>query len=422
MLDSIDSISFPREEDVLRAIFSQISAEVRKTGVVLDEDTGSFYVSRRFSWKSTFKEFFDAYHKICERKQVPPIFQNSKLTTALKVPFASAETVKLYHDEVVKRLLQFQEKRIPPFNKLPENPSAEHLAKAKALALGDKDVCQFLDLVILIDYNLREYSSQLSSLSKAYDDRVEAFMMALKDKKHEKKARQLFDKSASSLISILTPYINKLKRVGVIPSSWKYQLGLIPLTDRAKSRLGSTIVPISNIEYFWEKCILPTKKATDADWHKRLRERAKYHRKDGRRLGSAKIELSRPSQWYRFDKWVSGIGDWFGYRMHDVSEWMMINWIWFLAAYLVIAFIAAWYCEGFFPAFLGVIVLFLIIRVLSFLLEFIVAIVAFIIKYLTCVPFFIFRCIFYRGWTLLLAVIGIIGFVTYKILQANVII
>lgn len=91
---SIESTALPHDDSILRAIFSQITAEIRKKGVVLNEEDGSFYVSRRFGWKkSTIKEFFDAYHKICERKQVPPISQEGKLTSALKVPFASIDTI-----------------------------------------------------------------------------------------------------------------------------------------------------------------------------------------------------------------------------------------------------------------------------------------------------------------------------------------
>ena len=90
---SIESTALPHEDSILRAIFAQITAEIRKKGVVLNEEDGSFYVSRRFGWKSTIKEFFDAYHKICERKQVPPIYQEGILTSALKVPFASIDTI-----------------------------------------------------------------------------------------------------------------------------------------------------------------------------------------------------------------------------------------------------------------------------------------------------------------------------------------
>ena len=100
VLESIESTALPREDAVLRAIFSQITAEIRKKGLVLNEEDGSFYVSKRFSWKSTVKEFFDAYHKICVRKQVHPIYQESKLTTALKVPYASIDTINLFHGGV----------------------------------------------------------------------------------------------------------------------------------------------------------------------------------------------------------------------------------------------------------------------------------------------------------------------------------
>ena len=151
MIDQIESTALPREDAVLRAIFSQITAEIRKKGLVLNEEDGSFYCSKRFSWKTTVKEFFDAYHKICERKQVQPIYQESKLTTALKVPYASIDTVNLFHGGAVKRLMQFKYSRIPPFSKLPDNPSKDDLVGIRKQAAGDKDICRFLDLVLVID-------------------------------------------------------------------------------------------------------------------------------------------------------------------------------------------------------------------------------------------------------------------------------
>jgi len=63
LITPIDSTALPREDVVLRAIFSQITAEICKIGLVLNEEDDSFG-SKRFSWRSTVNGFFDTYHKI----------------------------------------------------------------------------------------------------------------------------------------------------------------------------------------------------------------------------------------------------------------------------------------------------------------------------------------------------------------------
>lgn len=436
-LKSIESTALPREDAVLRAIFSQITAEIRKKGLVLNEEDGSFYCSKRFSWKSTVKEFFDAYHKICERKQVHPIYQESKLTTALKVPYASIDTINLFHGGVVKRLMQFKESRVPPFSKLPNNPSTDDLTAIRKQSSGDKDICRFIDLVLVIDEELREYVSQLDQLAAAYMLRVSAYSMAVRGAGKEDAIKKKYDDSKRTIERILAPYISKLKRIGAIPSSWQYSFKSLPLTDEGKGYLAIMAKLPGSMSY-WDNDILPLKSIIEADVKKRNKEREKAEKEAAkrrkreereRRKKAGKVrrpshgfELSRPSLWYRFDKWVSGVGDWFGDKMHDVSDWMMQAWIWFLAAYVIIGLIVVWVNEGFFAALLGGIVIFFIVGVLASILEFIVALITLIVKYITCIPFFILRCIFYRGWTLVLSLLCGCGYLTYLILKAKFII
>lgn len=361
--EPIESTALPREDTVLRAIFSQITAEIRKKGLVLNEEDGSFYVSKRFSWKSTVKEFFDAYHKICERKQVHPIYQESKLTTALKVPYAGIDTINLFHAGAVKRLMQFKEKRVPPFSKLPNNPSTDDLINIRKIATGDKDICRFLDMVLVIDEELREYVSQLDQLAAAYMLRISAYSMAVRGAGEEAAVKKKYNDSKRTIERILAPYIGKLKRIGAIPSSWQYSFKSLPLTDEGKGYLAIMAKLPGSMSY-WDNDILPLKSLIDADVKKRNKEREKAEKEAAkrrkreereRRKKAGKVrrpshgfELSRPSLWYRFDKWVSGVGDWFGDKMDDVSDWMMQAWIWYLAAYVIIGLIVVWVNEGFF--------------------------------------------------------------------------
>lgn len=433
----IESSALPREDAVLRAIFSQITAEIRKKGLVLNEEDGSFYVSKRFSWKSTVKEFFDAYHKICERKQVHPIYQESKLTTALKVPYASIDTINLFHEGAIKRLMQFKDQRVPPFSKLPNNPSTADLVAIKKQASNDKDICRFIELVLVIDEELREYVSQLDKLAAAYMLRISAYSMAIRGTGEEDAIKKKYNDSKRTIERILAPYVSKLKRIGAIQSSWQYSFKSLPLTDEGKGYLAIMAKLPGSMSY-WDNDILPLKSLIEADVKKRNKEREKAEKEDvkrrkreerKRRKKAGKVhrpsrgfELSRPPLWYRFDKWVSGVGDWFRDKMDDVSNWMMQAWIWFLAAYVIIVLIAVWVNEGFFTALLGGIVIFFIIGVLASIIEFIFALITLIVKFITCLPFFILRCIFYRGWTLVLSLLCGCGYLTYLILKAKFII
>lgn len=435
---NIESTALPREDSVLRAIFSQITAEIRKKGLVLNEEDGSFYCSKRFSWKSTIKEFFDAYHKICERKQVAPIYQESKLTTALKVPYASIETINLFHGGVAKRLMQFKERRVPPFSKLPDNPSTDDLISIKKQTASDKDICRFIDMVLIIDAELREYVSQLDQLAAAYMLRISAYSMAIRGAGKEDSIRKKYDDSKRTIERILSPYISKLKRIGAIPASWQYSFKALPLTDIGKGYLAA-MAKLSGSMSYWDNDILPLKSLIEADYKKRRKELDKAEKEAAKRReheereriekvrkasrhSSRGLELSRPSLWHRFDKWVTGIGDWFAYKMDDITDWMMHAWIWFLAAYVIIGVIVVWVTEGFFSALLAVILLLALLGILSAVVETIVAIIALVVKYITYVPLFILRCVFYRGWTFLLTMLAIAGFVAFRILQVQMLI
>ena len=433
---SIESTALPHEDSILRAIFSQITAEIRKKGMVLNEEDGSFYVSKRFGWKSTIKEFFDAYHKICERKQVTPIYQEGKLTSALKVPYASIDTINLLHGGAAKRVLQFKERRIPPFSKLLGSPTNEDLLRIRKLAVDDKDICRFIDAVLLIDEELRTYVDQLDELVAAYMLRISAYSMAFRGIGKEEAVKKKYDDSKNTIERILAPYINKLKRIGAIPTSWKYSFKALPLTDECKGHLA-IMYKVSGSASYWDNDILPLKSLIEADKKKRNKEHEKAEKEAAKRRKreewelrkkarivrpSHGFELSRPSLWYRFDKWVSRVGDWFANIMHGISDWMMQAWIWFLAAYVIIGLIVVWVNEGFFSALLGGLVLFFIIGVLASILEFIVALITLIVKYVTCVPFFVLRCIFYRGWTFVLFLLGGCGYLTYLILKVKFII
>ena len=428
--EPIESTALPREDTVLRAIFSQITAEIRKKGVVLNEEDGSFYVSKRFSWKSTVKEFFDAYHKICERKQVHPIYQESKLTTALKVPYAGIDTINLFHAGAVKRLMQFKEKRVPPFSKLPNNPSTDDLINIRKIAAGDKDICRFLDMVLVIDEELREYVSQLDQLAAAYMLRISAYSMAVRGAGEEAAVKKKYNDSKRTIERILAPYISKLKRIGALPSSWQYSFKSLPLTDEGRGYLAIMAKLPGSMSY-WDNDILPLKSLIEADAKKRDKERKKAEkeaekrrkreererRKKAGKVGrpSHGFELSRPSFWYRYDKWVSRIGDRIAYRIEDITTWLMTATIWVAIIWAVVAVIAIWVYEGLFVAIIVVI----IGAALFGILEGMAGLLAAVVKYVSYVPLYLLRILFYRGWTLLLAVLGGCGYLMYLLLTAK---
>ena len=237
--------------------------------------------------------------------------------------------------------------------------------------------------------------------------------MAVRGIGEDAAVKKKYDDSKRTIKRILAPYIGKLKRIGAIRSSWQYSFKYLPLTDEWKGYLA-ILAKIPGSMSYWNNDILPLKSVREEYAKKRSKKRARAEKESGR--PSRGFELSRPSLWHRFDNWVSGIGDWFADKMHYFSDWMMKSWIWFLVAYVVIGLIVLWINEGFFAAFLGGIIVFFIIGLLASALEFIIALFTVIVKYITCAPFFVLRCIFYRGWTFLLFLIGVFGLLAYIII------
>lgn len=418
---------------MLRAIFSQITAEVRKKGIVPGDEEGSFYVSDRFSWKTSVRAFFDAYHKICERKQVSPLYQESKLGSALKVPYASIETVNLFRDGVARRLFQFRDLRIPPFSKLSANPSEEELRRMRE-ASDDEDVRRFLEMVLLVDGELRRYVSRLDDLAAAYQMRLEAFAEAFSGAENEDVVRRKYQESRQRIDAVLTPYIGKLKKAGMIAPSWEYAYKMLPLTEEGRRYLSIMTFSPAPAEY-WAKDVLPLKSVREAERKRREEERAAAERKrreeeraaaerkrreeeraaaerkrreakpaaPARPFGGRKrlwsVGLSRPSLWWRFDKGVAKIGRWFYYNMDDISDWPMYAWYILAGLTPLIILISAWVNSGFILA----LVLFLIGAALFEFLLGIAVIVGAGIKLLFKLPLLILRLLFYNGLTFILS-------------------
>ena len=115
-------------------------------------------------------------------------------------------------------------------------------------------------------------------------------------------------------------------------------------------------------------------------------------------------------------------GDWFAYKMDDISDWMMTAWVYFFIAYVIIGIIVVWVNEGFFSAVIAVFVILFLVGLLGGLIETIAGIIALVVKYVTYVPLFVLRGIFYRGWTLVLLLLSGCGYLTYLILKAKFII
>jgi hypothetical protein len=449
--DPLYSTALSNHSDRLRALFSPITAEVRKGRKVLEDDEGSFYQSSSFKWNFYLKDFLDCYHNICDRKQVEPIYLEPELKSALKVPFASIETLRLLQESVVKRLLQLRERRIPPFNKLPEYPAQQDIDDALKASREDKDIHGFLYGCSLLPKDLSAYIRILEKLSGAYSQRVNAFVEALSPTGSDEKAKLKLNESRQKIRAQLDPYIKHLKTIGALPSGWIYPFKRIPLVEAERigkeSGLGVDKSAIDHITKYWEADMLPPRKKVELSaeeknrifselWAAALKEREHKILEVEERPApkpsprpapkpapkpafrpAPRYHPYRKSAWRRFNEWVSGIGNWFAYKMDDIAEWMMRAWIWLLAAFLVISVILVWVNEGLFTALLAVGLLFLIIGILSGVLEAIVALISLVVKYVTYVPLFILRCIFYRGWTFLLTVLGIGGYVTYLVLE-----
>ena len=433
--DPLYSTALSYHSDRLRAFFSPITAEVRKSRKVLEDDEGSFYQSASFKWKFYLKDFLDCYHKICDRKQVEPIYLEPKLKSALKVPFASIETLRLLQESVVKRLLQFRERHIPPFSKLPAYPSQQDIDEALSASGDDKDIHGFLYWCSLLPKDLKAYIGSLEKLSGAYEQRINAYIQALTPKGSDEKAKAKLNESKQKIREQLDPYIKHLKTIGALPFGWRYSFKGIPLVEAERigreSGLGVSKSNIDRITDYWEKDVLPPRKKIDLS----VEEKDRYPSAPRPVAKPKPMPLSKPtptkktkgpryrtyrkSPWKRFDEWVSGIGNWFAYKMEDITDWVMQAWVWLLAAYVVIGLIVVWVNEGFFTALVAGILLFAIIGILASVLEVIVGLIALVVKYVTYVPLFILRCIFYRGWTFLPVLLAVAGYTTYIVLKMN---
>ena len=262
--DPLHSIALSHHSDRLRAIFAPITAEIRKGGRLLADDEGSFYQSVSFKWSFYLKDFFDSYHSICDRKQVEPIYLDPKLKSALKVPFADIVTLRLLQDTVVKRFLQFRERRIYPFSKIPEYPSPQDINNALRLAGEDQDIRDFLSWCSSLPADLAEYIRRLEKLSGAYEQRINAYVEAIKIEGSDEKAKAKLNESKQKIREILDPYIRHLKAIGVIPKSWTYSFKGIPLVEAERigkeSGLGVSKSDIDHITRHWESDTLPPRK------------------------------------------------------------------------------------------------------------------------------------------------------------------
>lgn len=442
--------------DILRAVFAQINAEVRKSHVILSADEGSFYISQRFSWSGTIKAFFDAYYRICERKQVPPIHQESELSSSLKVPFASMETINLLYGGAFERLMQFKRALIPPFRQLSENPDIDEL-KRLADATSDKDFRTFLEQVIIIDEDLSKYVSQLRMLVSAYQQRLMAFCWSETGKQQEAVLVKNHKKAEDRILSILRPYILKLKLDNHIPHSWQYSFKNLPIAGDQASLIKDSI-----IDSYWNQDILPLvsirkarekaemelcKKAAaeekrerarkakeDAKAEKiRIRERKELLREEKKllrerkridaKLEKARLRLSKPSPWMRFNKWVTKIGDWFADNIDDLTTWLMDNFTHLLLVSAAIFVVFTGFKEGIPDAiklFFGFLFIVGICKyVMPTISEILVTGLSLIIKYVSYIPLFVLRCIFFRGWTLILVLLCIAGIIAIKMLEVS---
>lgn len=394
---------------------------------MLGDEEGSFYVSDRFSWRTTVRDFFNAYHRICERKQISPIYQESKLTSSLKVPYAAIETVNLFHDGVAMRLFQFRDCRIPPFSGLSASPSRAELCLMME-ASDDEDVRVFLEQILLIDEELRRYVSRLDELAAAYQLRLTAFAEAFAGIEKEDEIRRKYLESKQRIDAVLAPYIGKLKKAGVVPSSWSYSYCRLPLTEEGRRYL-SIMTLSSDLGDYWERDELPLKSAREVAERKRREEERvaaeRKRREEARVAASVReitrkwkakkaprgVELSRPSSWTRFDRRIRRIGDWMAAKIEKVTDWIM-GAILILGGILAVALvISAWVNEGFWGALIVVLIGAASFGVLSLAL----GVIAGGAKWVCSVPLYILRFVFYRGWTLVLTLVFAVIAVLYRL-------
>ena len=357
------------------------------------------------------------------------------------MPYVHYDTITGLHNGIVATVRQLRLKEVRPFDKLSSNPSVEEIEKCRKEYIKDKDYYQFFSLLLQIDSALREYVFKLDELIGAYNVRIGCFRRALRNAKNESELNKSQKEATDKLLNLLGPYIKRLKKLGALPSGWAYDVKKQPISDFHKSTLKEE--EKTSFEKYWSEDILPlaslrARKERGAAEHvellrkarllkeeeerrrveaERIRREKAAKREKPARPKPSKVKLSRPSLWYRFDKWVTRIGDWFAYKMDDISDWMMTAWLYFFIAYVVIGIIAVWIDDGFLSAAIAVFVILFFVGLLGGLIETIAGLIALVIKYVTYIPLFILRCIFYRGWTLLLILLTAVGFVTYKMLE-----
>ena len=433
-LSRINSSALPTQDAVLRAIFSQITAEVRKTGRVLPDDEGSFYVSDRFTWKGSQKKFFDAYYAICVRKQITPIPADSKIETALKVPYAGIDTVNLLYNSVFERISQFKERLLEPFKDYPDIPSITDLRSMIKTVSDDKDLYGFINASIIICEELKNYVLQLDELVRYYNMRVEAYAEAFIGKKTESVIIVKSKDVKNKIQEILTPSIAKLKRLGVISNIWQYSFHRLPLTKEKLLSLKSYSSE-SIIQTYWNNDKLPLKSVFEAERKRKEEERIKAEKERAEREKTRKkkerkdkvrsffISIKRGisnffgnvgdgirKAWHGYDSVIEDIGDFFYYDRDRNTRFLTKALGWCVIILCVAYIIVAWATKGFWSA-LGVgFLCFMGLGIYSYLEVIIQAIV----KIVFDIPQYILRIIFYRGWTFLLFLVLLGGYLIFN--------
>lgn len=397
--------------------------EVRKKGKVLEDDEGSFYQSLSFRWRYYLRDFIACYCRICDAKQVEPVYPDAKLKAALKVPFASLETLRLLQDCVVQRFLQFRARRIRPFSKLPEYPTRKNIDAALEESRDEKDIHTFLAYCHYLPLDLENYLGSLEKLSEAYKLRIDAYKEAVGPSGSAEKAKAGLNKSRQTIQQQLAPYIKHLKSIGYLPAGWVYPFKEIPLLE------AECTADFDSITEYWKTDTLPPvqnylsklftaakkeseRKVLEVEERPKPKPAAKPAPKK-KKPKAPKYYTYRESLWTRFDEWVTDIGDWFDDCMDEISDWLMTASLWLVFISAAGLIIAEWIAEGFLAALMAGFLLMVVLGLLSAVLEVLGGLLAIVVKYLSYVPLFILRCIFYRGWTFLLFLLALGGFVTY---------
>lgn len=372
----------------LRDIFLPVTVEVRKSGKVLSDDEGSFYSPDRFSWKYSVRLFFNAYHRLCERKQLMPVYQESTLSSTRKVPYASLDTIRVLHRGLGLRLDQFREARIPLFRDIPSNPTISDLDNARN-STEDPDIRQFLGQIVLIDRELREYAAQLDSLVSGWRRRDEDV------------------RAAAPMKEVLEPYIRRLKSSGAVSATWSYPYPNLE-AKRRKEWLEAQ-----------EKARLARERAAAIERERVAREREKERAAAEReRLAREKVvaaarertargkALAEEPVWSRFDRAVTRFGRRIEDNMSDITDKVVFGFIVFACIIFAGTVIVAWVDEGFFGAFLYAL---LFGGFIAFLVGWLGTLLYALGKLIASVPFFLLRWICYRGWTLVLTLVLLSG-------------